>query len=154
MNTRKIRGIDYIELENGALLPASYVREPVRMRTPKDILPLLLEERTADQERIVVFTLDGSNQVIKKHTVTIGLVNQSQVHPREVFRQAISDNACVILVAHNHPSGNCEPSEGDLAATRRLVESGKTLGIPVLDHVIVGREAFQSIRERYPAYFV
>ncbi len=153
MNKRKIRGIDYIELENGALLPAFYIREVVKVRTPKDVAPLLLEERTATQERMVVFTLDGSMNVIKKHVVTIGLANQSQVHPREIFRPALIDNAVSILLAHNHPSGVMEASESDLAATRRLVEVSKTMGIPIVDHVIVGGAGFYSIRERFPAYF-
>jgi DNA repair protein RadC len=91
--------------------------------------------------------------VIKKHVVTVGLVNQSQIHPRETFRSALIDNATSILLAHNHPSGVMEASESDLAATRRLVEASKILGIPVLDHLIVGGAGFLSIRERYTAYF-
>ena len=101
----------------------------------------------------MVLTLDGNNQLISNHIVTVGLVNQSQIHPRETFRCAILHNAVSIMIAHNHPSGNLEPSESDLAATRRLCESGKTLGIPLLDHLIVSSEGFVSLRERYPAYF-
>lgn len=150
---KNIDGIDYLVLEGGVLMPASYVREPLRVRTPKDILPLLAEERIALQEHVVVFTLDGANQVIKKHVVTIGLANVSQIHPREVFRPAIADGACGVFLAHNHPSGNVDPSEADLAATKRMSEVGRTHGIPVLDHLIVGRDKFMSIRERHPAYF-
>jgi DNA repair protein RadC len=109
--------------------------------------------RSAPQECVVVLTLDGNNQVIKSHTITRGLANQSQIHPRETFYPAIHDRAVSILVAHNHPSGNLEPSEADLIATRRLVEVSKTLGIPVLDHLIVAEGGFLSIREKYPAYF-
>ncbi len=85
--------------------------------------------------------------------ITVGLANQSQIHPREVFRPAILDAAVSILIAHNHPSGNLEPSEADLVATRRLVEVSKTIGIPVLDHVIVSQQGFLSIREKFPGYF-
>jgi DNA repair protein RadC len=128
-------------------------RKKLKVRTPKDALPLLGALREAAQECVMVLTLDGNNQVIKAHTITRGLANQSQIHPRETFYPAIQDRAVSILVAHNHPSGNLEPSEADLIATRRLVEVSKTLGIPVVDHLIVAEGGFLSIRERYPAYF-
>ena len=128
-------------------------RKKVKIRTPKDAMPLLGFLRAAAQESVVVVTLDGNNQVIKVHPITRGLANQSQIHPRETFYPAIQDRAVSIMVAHNHPSGNLEPSESDLIATRRLVEVSKTLGIPVLDHMIVSEGGFLSIRERYPAYF-
>jgi DNA repair protein RadC len=102
---------------------------------------------------VVVLTLDGNNQIIKKHTITVGLANQSHIHPRETFFPAIQDRAVSILVAHNHPSGNLEPSEADLVATKRLVEVSKTMGIPLLDHLIVSENGFLSLRERFPAYF-
>ena len=128
-------------------------RQRLRIRTPKDALPVLAALRTGAKESFVVVTLDGNNQVIKVHPVTVGLANQSQIHPRETFHPAIADMAVSILIAHNHPSGNLEPSESDLAATRRLVEVSKTLGIPILDHLIVSDGGFLSLRERYPAYF-
>lgn len=129
-------------------------RRRLRIRTPKDALPVLGTLRTSGQENFVVVTLDGGNQVIKVHPVTVGLANQSQIHPRETFHPAIADRAVSILLAHNHPSGNLEPSESDLAATRRLVDVGKTLGIPVVDHLIVTGVGFLSLREKHPAYFV
>lgn len=128
-------------------------RKKVKVKTPKDALPLLGSLRSAAQECVMVLTLDGNNQVIKAHTITRGLANQSQIHPRETFYPAIQDRAVSIVVAHNHPSGNLEPSEAYLIATRRLVEVSKTLGIPVLDHLIVAEGGFLSIRERFPAYF-
>lgn len=150
---RVIDGIEYVELQGGVLLPSSYLRERVRVRRPADVLPLLAEERIAVQERLVVFTLDGANQVIRKHVTTVGLANQCQIHPREVFRVAILDAACSVLIAHNHPSGSVEPSESDLAATKRLTETSKTIGIPVLDHLIVAAERHTSIRESHPHCF-
>ncbi len=128
-------------------------RSKVKIRTPKDALPLLGALRRAAQELVMVLTLDGNNQVIGTHTVTAGLANQSQIHPRETFFPAIRDRAVSILLAHNHPSGNLEPSESDLTATRRLVEVSKTLGIPLLDHLIIAETGFVSLREKYPAYF-
>ena len=93
-------------------------RKKVKIHTPKDAMPLLGSLRAAKQESVVILTLDGNNQVIKVHSITRGLVNQSQIHPRETFYPAIQDRAVSILVAHNHPSGNLEPSESDLIATR------------------------------------
>ena len=128
-------------------------RKKVKIRTPKDALPFLASLRSELRESVVVLTLDGNNQIIKKHAITTGLANQSQIHPRETFFPAIKDLAVSIMVAHNHPSGNLEPSESDLIATRRLVEVSKTMGIPLLDHLIVSENGWLSIRERFPAYF-
>ena len=79
--------------------------------------------------------------------VAIGIVNRSLVHPREVFRRAITDNAAAIIVAHNHPSGSLEPSDEDHEVTRRLVEAGQLLGISVLDHLVISREGYFSFLE-------
>lgn len=125
-----------------------------KIQTPKEILPFLSNERKESVEQVIVFTLDGNNQMIGKHVITKGLVNQCQIHPREVFRAAILDNAVSIIVVHNHPSGNKEASEADLIATRRLSEAGVTIGIPLLDHVIITALDFTSIRANYPAYFM
>jgi DNA repair protein RadC len=125
----------------------------LKIRRPQDALPVLGHLRTSPQENFVVLTLDGSHQLIKVHPVTVGLANQSQIHPRETFHPAVEDRAVSIMVAHNHPSGNLEPSESDLAATRRLVDASKTLGIPVLDHLIVAESGFVSLKERHPECF-
>lgn len=155
MKKKTIKGIAYIEYPNGVMVPASYVQDaPIKVRTPSDILPLLSPDMTERQERFIVITLDGSHNVIKKHVVTIGLANQSQIHPRETFFPAVQDQAVSIIVAHNHPSGNLEPSDSDLAATRRLVDASKTMGIPVLDHLIViPSGSFRSLREFSPQLF-
>lgn len=154
MKRKTIGGKPYILYPDGILIPALLVQEArSKVHTPKDVMPLLQSEAHAKQEHVVLFTLDGNNQIIQKHSVTVGLVNQCQIHPREIFRPAILDAAVSILVAHNHPSGNLEASESDLVATRRLVDVSKTIGIPLLDHVIVGQSGFLSIREKYPNYF-
>ena len=154
MKKRTIGNLVYHIADNGILIPEFLVREsPIKIRTPKDCLPLFQIDRLESQERFIVVTLDGNSQVIKKHVITIGLANQSQIHPRETFYVAIQDRAVSILLAHNHPSGNMEPSESDLVATKRLSECGKTMGIPVLDHLILTAESFLSIRERFPFYF-
>src|SRR6266851_1426721 len=93
-----------------------------------------------DREHFVVMLLDQKNQVIGLHTVSIGSLTASIVAPREVFKVAILANCANILIAHNHPSGDCQPSKEDRAITQRLKEAGALLGINVLDHVIVGGE--------------
>ena len=96
----------------------------------------------------MVFFLDSRSGEIASQVVSVGTLNASLVHPREVFEPAINCSAAQIIVAHNHPSGDAEPSEDDLAVTRRLVEAGKLLGIEVIDHVIVAKDDFASLKER------
>ncbi len=154
MKTRKISGQSYYVYPNGVMVPEILVRETgSKIRTPSDAMPQLHDIANADVEHVVVFTLDGNKQIIKRHIVGQGLANSCSMHPRETFRPAFLDGACSILVAHNHPSGNLEPSESDLMATRRMCEVAKTMGIPVLDHMIVTRNGFISLREKYPNYF-
>jgi len=93
-----------------------------------------------DREHFVVLLLDQKNRVIGIHTVSIGSLTASVVHPREVFKVAILANAAAIIAGHNHPSGDPQPSREDRALTTRLVEAGKLLGINVLDHIIIGGE--------------
>ena len=102
----------------------------------------------ADREHFVVLLLDTQNQVIGIHTVTVGTLDASLVHPREVFKTAILANAASVLLAHNHPSGDATPSAEDLMVTRQLSEAGITIGIEVLDHIVVGDvDRYYSFRE-------
>ena len=93
-----------------------------------------------DREHFVVFFVDQKNRVIGVHTVSIGSLTASVVHPREVFKAAILANAAAIVCGHNHPSGDVQPSREDRATTKRLVDAGKLLGIEVLEHIIIGNE--------------
>lgn len=99
------------------------------------------------QEEFHIVTLDTKNQVIDTHCITVGTLDASLVHPREVFRAAIKDAASSIILVHNHPSGDPTPSREDIAVTKRLTDSGKTLGIDVLDHIVLGRPNSISIQE-------
>ncbi len=128
-------------------------RQRVRVRKPADALPYLGALRNRRQECFTILTLDGNHQIIKAHEITVGLANQSQVHPRETFACALEDRAVGIMAAHNHPSGSLDPSTEDLLTTRRLSDAGRLLGIPLLDHLIVTGEGFTSLRERFPDYF-
>lgn len=98
------------------------------------------------KEHFKLILLNTRNKIIGLSTVSIGTLNASLVHPREVFKDAIRHSASSVVVAHNHPSGDPEPSEEDMKITRRLVESGKILGIEVLDHIIIGKDTFISLK--------
>lgn len=123
------------------------VKEETRVGSPRDISSLFSRYAKKEVEHFLVATLDGSHHVIKTYLVTKGLVNRTIVHPREVFRFAIKDNACAIIVSHNHPSGMLQPSPEDLEITRRLSEAGDIIGITLLDHVIISRKGSYSLME-------
>lgn len=115
---------------------------------PEDVYDLLEYLKYEKQEHFMVVLLDAKNKVIRAECVHIGTLNMSIVGPREVFRIAIRDGASSIIVAHNHPSGDPTPSPEDHEVTRRLVEVGKTLDIPVIDHVIIGDPASVSFQRK------
>jgi DNA repair protein RadC len=102
----------------------------------------------ADREHFCVMFLNVKNRVLGINTVSIGGLNESPVHPREVFKPAILLGAAAIILFHNHPSGDPSPSKADMEATRQLCEAGKIIGIEVLDHIVIGEEGFTSFKER------
>lgn len=127
-------------------------KRPVRIRSSSEAIAFCEQHFhrlivDAKQEEFHIVTLDTKNQVIDSHQVTVGTLDASLVHPREVFRPAIKDAASTILLVHNHPSGDATPSREDLAVTKRLEESGKTIGIEILDHIVLGAFNSVSIRE-------
>lgn len=99
------------------------------------------------QEYFIVMTLDGASHMIEQRIISIGTLNQSLVHPREVFADAVSDRAAGIIIAHNHPSGQLEASHEDRMVTKRLKEAGKLMGIELLDHLIITRTGYLSFKE-------
>lgn len=113
--------------------------------SPEKAVEQLADIRDKKQEYFVCLTLDGANRLIAKRIVTIGTLTASLVHPREVFADAITDRAASIIVAHNHPSGNLQPSQADRDVTDRLREAGELLGVTLLDHVIVTKDGFRAI---------
>lgn len=115
------------------------------INSAKDAVAQLQELRTAKKEHFVVLYLNARNQLIHKETISIGILNANLVHPREMFKPAIEHLAAAIIVAHNHPSGGCEPSEADLGLTGRMSDAGKLLGIEVADHLVITRSDFRSI---------
>jgi DNA repair protein RadC len=118
------------------------------VRGPETIFELTADIRRSNREHFVGFYLNSRNQVLRREIISIGSLNASIVHPREVFIPALAVSAASLILAHNHPSGDPSPSEEDLAITRRITESGRLLGIELLDHVVVARDAYTSFKER------
>jgi DNA repair protein RadC len=117
--------------------------------TPMAIFELLRSKITQfAKEHFVVVSLDSRNTVLGIDTVSIGTLNASLVHPRETFEAAIARHAAQVIIAHNHPSGDVEPSQGDIDTTKRLKEAGELLGIEVIDHLIIGKNSYFSFREK------
>lgn len=108
---------------------------------------LMKEMSGLTQENVVALYLNTKNEIIKKETIFIGSLNSSVAHPREIFKGAVRYSAARIILAHNHPSGNTEPSEADFSFTRRVADAGELMGIEVIDHIIVGEEDYLSLRE-------
>ncbi len=123
------------------------LKNSVKIKTAKDALPYLSDIADKQQEHFVCLTLNGAHELIEKRTITVGLLNSSPIHPREVFADAITDRAASVILAHNHPSGNLTPSDADLKITAKLMQAGELLGIRVLDHLIVSRRNYLSFRE-------
>ncbi len=115
---------------------------------PEDVWKELKDIRDHKKEHFVIFYLDSRNQEIKREVISVGSLNANLVHPREVFEPAVKNLAAHVIVAHNHPSGDSEPSEDDLTINKRLVEAGKILGIEVVDHIIVSRNGLFSFKEK------
>lgn len=123
------------------------LKDAIRIVTADDVLPLLADIAGKPQEHFLCISLNGANEVIEKRIVTIGLLDQSQVHPREVFADVIADRAAAVIFAHNHPSGDLRPSEADCRTHDQLVEAARILGLRVLDHLIVSRKGRFSFQE-------
>lgn len=112
----------------------------------EDVWKQCADIRESKREHFVAFYLDTQGRVIERRVVSIGTLDASLVHPREVFEPAVTLHAASVIVAHNHPSGNLEPSEEDIEVTHRLVHAGKILGIGLSDHVVVMRDGWNSIK--------
>ncbi len=151
-----VRGIGRVKaveikaaLELGRRLTASSLADRPRISSPADAAELLLSEMALlEQEHLRVVLLDTRNRVLRAPTIYIGSLNVSVVRVGELFRAAIRDNAAALILAHNHPSGDPNPSPEDVRVTRQVVAAGRLLDIQVLDHLIIGRGNFVSLKER------
>ena len=125
------------------LLPSA-----MRIRFPKDILPAVAHYADRPQEYFICLSLNGAHEITHTRVVSIGLVNRTMVHPREVFADPIKDRAAAIICAHNHPSGSIEPSKEDRDVTEMIKQAGKILGIELLDHIIFSLRGYYSFAEK------
>ena len=123
------------------------IKSNKRITDAKDVYDELKAFSTKSQEHFLTITLDGASHIINTRTVFIGTLNQSLVHPREVFADAIADRAAGIIIAHNHPSGTLEASRADVQITQRLKEVSKLVGIELLDHVILSKQGYYSFSD-------
>lgn len=136
-------------VELGRRISSYSSHNPTAINTPVDVKNLLMEEmRFLEKEHFKVILLNIKNQVISVEDISVGSLNSSIVHPREVFKPAIRRSSAAIILVHNHPSGDPTPSREDVDITRRLAEAGKILGIEVVDHVIIGNGSYISFREK------
>jgi len=120
-----------------------------KITSPQDVaeifIPILRDD---NKEKFIVVCLNSANKIIKHETISIGNLNSSVVHPREVFKVAIDNSSASIILIHNHPSGNPEPSNEDIRITKKIVETGKIMEIPVFDHLIIAGETYTSFVEK------
>ena len=123
------------------------LKDSVIITEPKHVLPMLSDIVNKQQEYFVCISLNGANEVIEKRNITVGLLNNCQVHPREVFADVITDRAASVIFAHNHPSGDLNPSRSDMQIQEQLAQAGKILGINIIDHIIVSKRGYYSFQE-------
>ncbi len=138
--------ISVIELTN------RFNQDKPEILSAEDIWKLCADIRDSKKEHFLAFYLDTQNRLIERQIISIGTLNTSLVHPREVFEPAVKLSAASIIIAHNHPSQDLSPSTEDKKITERLVEAGKILGIEIIDHVILSRSSYLSFQKEHRLY--
>lgn len=150
---RRVKGIGKVKaikivaaFEMGRRAQSSGVRERIRITGPEQVAEKYLPRmRDLKKEIFKIILLDSANQIIKDVLISEGTLNASLVHPREVFKAALDDHAASLILIHNHPSGNPEPSVEDIQITQQLREAGKVMGVPVRDHIILAGRSYTSL---------
>ena len=151
--TSQVNLLENLENKDNSIIFTSLVKrrrvlkEGRAIREPSDVVPFIKFIKNKKQEHFLCITLNGSHEIIAIRTVTVGLVNSCSIHPREVFADAISDRAVSIIVAHNHPSGSLELSKADIEVTERLEKVGLLVGINLLDHIVISKKGFRSVKQ-------
>lgn len=115
--------------------------------TPQDVLPFVRNYAISQKEHFLLITLNGGHDIIQIHVVSVGTVNKTLIHPREIFNEAINQKAAALILCHNHPSGRTEPSTDDIETTKNLIQASEIIGIPILDHIIIDKEKYYSFLE-------
>jgi len=135
-------------VELGKRISSKDIIKPRKITSPQDVSDYMMEEmRDYKKEFFKTIMLDTKNNIICYEDISVGSLNSSIVHPREVFNRAIKRSSASIILVHNHPSGDPTPSKEDINITRRLIEAGQIIGIRVLDHIIVGNKKYISLKE-------
>jgi DNA repair protein RadC len=154
VSVEQLKGIEGVGLAKATLIAAAleFARRRIRpeglkISFPADVLPLIMNYADRKQEHLLCISINGANEVIATRVISVGLANKSQVHPREVFADAITDRASAVIIAHNHPSGPLTPSKEDIEVTNRLKSAGELLGIKLLDHIILNTKGHYSFLE-------
>lgn len=134
--------------EIGKRLSTYKEQEKICISCAEDVARMLIPElRFAQKEHFIGLYLDSRNCLVKKDVISIGGLNASIVHPRELFKSAIRESANSVIIVHNHPSGNPKPSKDDIVITKKIVNAGRIIGIPVIDHIIIGDKNYVSVCE-------
>ncbi|SHJ89935.1 DNA replication and repair protein RadC [Geosporobacter subterraneus DSM 17957] len=135
-------------IEIGRRIAKSAPLQSSQITSPRDVANMFMEEmRYYKKEYFKILLMNTKNVIIATEVISIGNLNASLVHPREVFVRAIKKSAAAIILLHNHPSGNPQPSQEDISITKRLIEAGAIIGIEVLDHIIIGDGCYKSLKE-------
>lgn len=149
---RNIKGIGKVKacqiLASFELARRYFGKKDVKITFPTDVLPFVRDICDKKQEHFICISLNGANEIIEKRVITVGLMNVNYVHPRDIFSDVLMDHAASVVLVHNHPSGNTEPSKDDIELTKRLIQAGELLGIKVHDHIIISKKGHTSMRER------
>lgn len=123
----------------------NHLRAPIK--NPRDIVPFVRNYAVSQKEHFLMITLNGGHEIIQIHVVSVGTLNRTLIHPREIFSEAIKENAAAIIICHNHPSGNCRPSDDDIETTKNILAASEIIGIALLDHIIIDCESYYSFME-------
>lgn len=147
----ELKGIKGVSLGKAAAIMASlelgrrnYGPGVTIIKKPQDLIPLVQHYTLENREHFLCVSLNGAHEVIKIRVISIGSLNRSLIHPREVFVNALKDHAAAVIICHNHPSGRTEPSDSDIEITARLKDCADLLGINLLDHLIIGKDSYFS----------
>ncbi len=150
-----VKGINKTGLRRLACLQAvirrleeERTRQIVRVSSPQDVVDYFSDMRDLQQEEFRVLLLDTKNKIVAKKRIFLGTINFSPMSAREIFYAAVQQMAASVIAVHNHPSGDSTPSREDKAATKTLIQAGKILNIPVLDHIIIGKNGYYSFKEK------
>lgn len=136
-------------LELSKRIATSNAKVKVKIDSPNSVADYFMERmRHLQREIVYLVVMDTKNQIVSEQVLSIGTINMSLLSPREVFLVALRNNASSIILLHNHPSGDCSPSEQDICITKKILEVGKTLEIPLLDHIIIGDNKYFSFKEK------